>query len=70
MSASYKVQTGQPVKYRDSAGRVRRGIVTAVTDQSTVNLRIGNGSTKLAVTGATKKAARDGGTAGWYQGGR
>lgn len=70
MSASYKVQAGQPVKYRNAAGRISHAIVTAVTDQSTVNLRVGNGSTKLVVTGAIKKAARDGGTAGWYQGGR
>jgi hypothetical protein len=70
MSASYKVRAGQPVHYRTAAGRIRHAIVTAVTDQSTVNLRVGNGPTKLAVTGATKVAARDGGGAGWYQGSR
>ena len=70
MSASYYVHPGQPVNYRTSTGRIQHAIVTSVTNQSTVNLRVGNGSTKLVVTGAAKKAKRDGGTAGWYQGSR
>ena len=70
MSASYKVQVGQPVRYRTAANRIRHAIVTAVTSQSVVDLRIGNGSTKSAVTSASKIAARDGGGAGWYQGSR
>jgi hypothetical protein len=70
MSATYKVKAGQPVRYRTAGGRILHAIVTAVTNQTTVNLRVGNGPTKLVVTGATKVAAHDRGGAGWYQGGR
>jgi hypothetical protein len=66
----YIVRTGSFVRYRTAAGRVRHAVVTAVTDQTTINLRIGNGSTKQSVTGAVKKQPHDGGGAGWMQGSR
>lgn len=66
---SYIVRPGSFVRYR-SATRVRHAIVTAVTDQTTIDLRIGNGSTKQTVTGAAKKQPHDGGGAGWMQGSR
>lgn len=58
------------VRYRTATGRICHAVVTAVTDQTTINLRIGNGSTKQTVTGATKRQPRDGGGAGWMQGSR
>lgn len=61
------IQAGTTVKYRQADGRVRHAIVTGVTDQSTLDLRVGNTSTKLVVTGATK-VARHGSAVGWYQG--
>lgn len=67
---AYYVQTGSFVRYRTSTGKFEHAIVTAVTDQTTIDLRVGNGSTKLVVTGAVKKTMRDGGTAGWIRGGR
>jgi hypothetical protein len=70
MSSSYVVQVGQAVQYRTAANRVRHAIVTAVTSQSVVDLRVGNGSTKLTVAAAPKVAKRDGGGAGWYRGSR
>ena len=66
----YIVRPGSFVRYRTAAGRVRHAIVTAVTNQTTINLRIGNGSTKQTVTGAAKKQPHDGGGAGWMQGSR
>lgn len=64
-----KIQTGTKVRYRTAGGRIRPATVTAVTNQTTLNLRIGNGATKQTVTGASKVAKRTAG-AGWYQGAR
>jgi len=59
-------QAGTSVRYRES-GRVYHAIVTAVTNQTTLNLRIGNGATKRTITGATK-VNPTGATTGFYQG--
>lgn len=67
---AYYVTPGSFVRYRTSAGRIRHAVVTAVTDQTTIDLRIGNGATMSTVSGATKKTAHDGGTAGWMRGSR
>jgi len=59
-------KVGTSVRYRES-GRVYHAIVTGVTNQTTLNLRIGNGATKKVVTGATK-VDPTGTTTGFYQG--
>lgn len=64
---AWAVRAGTAVRYRDLGGRVFHAIVTTVTDQNTVNLRVGNGATKLAVTGALRETDRTG--AGWYRNG-
>ena len=66
---AYVVKAGSKVRYRDADGRVWPAVVTAVTDQTTIDLRVGNGATKLSVTGATK-VVRRGSTVGWFQGAR
>lgn len=65
-----QIQTGTFVRYRTAAGRIRHAVVTAVTSQTVIDLRVGNGSTKLAVTSAPKVAMRAGGGAGWMNGSR
>jgi len=58
-------KVGTSVRYRES-GRVYHAIVTGVTNQTTLNLRIGNGSTKRVITGATK-VSKHGSSTGFYQ---
>lgn len=62
-------KAGTKVRYRNSSGRVFPAVVTAVTSQTKVNLRIGNGATKGAVTGANKVSPHAS-TTGFFQGGR
>lgn len=59
-------KVGTTVRYRES-GRVYRAIVTAVTNQTTLNLRIGNGTSKRVIIGAVK-VNPTGTTTGFYQG--
>lgn len=68
MSNTFQVQVGRAVKYRTASGRIRHAIVTSVTNQSTVDLRVGNGSTKLSVAAVAKVTKRVGTGAGWHQG--
>ena len=63
------MRPGTKVRYRNAAGRVQPAVVTAVTNQTTLNLRIGNGPTRTTITGAAK-VARKGVTVGWFQGAR
>lgn len=61
-------RVGGFVRYRNAAGRVRGAIITGVTSQTTLNLRIGNGATKATITGATKKTHGSTSTgAGWFK---
>lgn len=62
-------KVGTKVRYRNAAGRVFSAVVTAVTSQTKVNLRIGNGATKSTVTGANKVNPHAS-TTGFFQGGR
>jgi hypothetical protein len=66
MAQNWRVKRGTEVRYRNASNRVFHAIVTAVTNQTTVNLRVGNGATKLAVTGALRRTA-EGTGAGWYR---
>lgn len=66
---AYVVQAGSKVRYRNADGRVRPATVTAVTDQETIDLRVGNGATKRAEADVAK-VARKGVTVGWFQGAR
>ena len=65
MAQKWKVRVGTVVRYRNVGGRVFHAIVTTVTNQTTVNLRWGNGSTKGSVTGAVRDTNRTG--AGWFR---
>jgi hypothetical protein len=56
---------GTTVRYRQS-GRVYHAVVTGVTNQTTLDLRVGNGSTKKVVTGATL-VSHHGSATGFYQ---
>lgn len=64
---AWSVRAGTAVRYRDATGRVFHAIVTAVTNQDTVDLRVGNGATKLTVTTVPRETDRTG--AGWYRNG-
>ena len=66
----HMIQVGTFVKYRTASGRIRHAVVTGVTSQTKVDLRIGNGATAAKITGVDKKTMRDGGTAGWLRGSR
>lgn len=66
MPLSLKVN--RRVKYRNASGRVRTARITAVTNATTLNLRVGIGPTKLAVTGAIKVNPHTTG-AGWFRSG-
>lgn len=58
---------GRSVTYRNAQGRIFHAVITAVTNQTTVTLRIGSASNpkKVVVAGATKVARRSA-SAGWW----
>lgn len=41
-------------RYRDSHGRVYHAIITNVVNPTTIDLRVGNGPTKMVVTNVAK----------------
>lgn len=53
-------------RYRGSDNRVWPAIITAVTDDETVDLRIGHGATHAGVPMVTHAS----GDTGWYRAGR
>lgn len=61
------MKAGTKVRYRDAAQRVHPATVVSVTNQTTLNLRIGRGGATIS---AVSKVARKGATVGWYQGAR
>lgn len=61
MAQSWRARPGTAVRYRDGAGRVFHAIVTAVTNQTTLDLRVG----RTAVAGSVRDTNRTG--AGWFR---
>jgi hypothetical protein len=60
------MRVGTSVKVQ-SAGRIRHAIVTGVVSQTVLNLRVGNGATKMSLSNVSK-VARHSGLDGWFQG--
>lgn len=56
------------MRYRTAGGRVHPAVITLVTSQTVVNLRVGNGPTKSTIVGALKVSAHTTG-AGWFHSG-
>lgn len=65
---AFAVRRGSFVRYRATLnGRPKPAVVTLVTNQTTVNLKVGRAS--ATVTGATKVLPHAG-TVGWFHSGR
>ena len=50
------VRVGSKVRYRDEHGTTWPATVTAVTDNDTINLRVGHGLNGFVITGAVRVA--------------
>lgn len=61
---AYTIQAGRPVKYRDANGMLHHAICIAVTDQSTIDLRIAQAATHTDITRVEKN---DGLGEGWLR---
>lgn len=70
MAQVWQVRVGTTVRYRDANARVHHATITAVTDQDTVDLRIGLAGKNETVAGATRLTTYDPTapyTPGWYR---
>jgi hypothetical protein len=63
----YRPRAGLKVRYRDATGNVHHAVITAVTNDDTVDLRVGRDLTVAAVPRATE---RHNNVAGWYRSGK
>ena len=67
---AYTVKAGTKVWYRDANGDEHHAVVTAITSQTVVDLRVGSGANATAVADLTRRAKGDGLGEGWLRVGR
>lgn len=61
---TWQVRAGTSVRYRDAGNRIHHATVTTVTNQTTIDLRHGHGSTPITAVPRVTETA-DG--VGWFR---